>query len=456
MISGQFLSAHHAGGRVRVDTAPKVQAPMDKTESFLVFLRLSPIRAALGEKQWLQKKKTVRDIAIREVGSLLTRQDAFCFHGDELCIVALAATTDAGGHLLATTISTKIVTSLFGENSGQEIALDAHILATDEVFDISSFGTPMKRGAILGDPDAGAAYLSDSHEQFTKQPTDAAERDADQRNAMRHARRKELLDMFGEVAPTDIFFEFRPIWDVKSRLVNIFRCVPCFESALHGKVSGYRTIETIANGSDTLELDVDSLETALIDLKHALDNSNPVGLRLGLHFETLASNRGRSELMKILPALPNLIRERIEFMVFGAPQGIPETRIQEIFGFLMPYARGSMLALDPRLFNGHKLNNLLAKLSAIGLGSICVNVPGECDDKTFEIVTKVIARIDSFGITTHAMGVTSGEQVMRLATLGAVSFDGPVFGGPFRKLPPHYQIDASELEQMDRSERAFG
>jgi hypothetical protein len=442
--------------RVSIDEILKARILPTTAQSFLIFLRLSPIKAALGQKQWLQKKKTVREIAIREVGSLLTRQDAYCFHGDELCIVALAATTEPGAQLLATTISAKIVTSLFGVNGPREIALDAHILATDEVFDLSSFGIPMETGGPTDDDGDKDTNIVTPFQQPPNERTDPAKPGPDQRDAVRSARRKELLQMFGEVTPTDVFFEYRPIWDVKNRMVDTFRCVPCFESDLHGKISGYRTIETIGSGTDTLELDVDCLETGLIDLKHALDNRNPVSLRLGVHFETLASNRGRSEMIKILPAIPQLIRERLEFVLFGAPQGIPEIRLQEILGFLMPYARDAMLVLDPQIFVGHKLTNLLAKMCAMGLGSMCVVVPTECDEKTFETIGHAVARIDSFGLKTHAMGVTSGAQITRLATLGAISFDGPVFGGPFRLLPPAYPVDASQLEHMDQQVRVFG
>lgn len=445
-----------------IDDILNTQPSPNKAESFLVFLRLSPIRAALGEKQWLQKKRTIREIAIREVGSLLTQQDAYCFHGDELCIVALAATTEPGAQLMGAAIGTKIMRSLFGENAPKDIMLGALILATEEVLDLSNFGMPLKSGDVSIDAEDGKGMENCETDtpvsslRHPNQVTDASKREADQRAAMRLARRMELLEMFGDATPTDIFFEFRPIWDAKNRMVNTFRCVPCFESELHGKISGYRTIETMGSGTDILELDIDALETGLIELKHALDNRNRVGLRLGIHFETLASNRGRAELMKILPALPNLIRERIEFVLFGAPQGIPETRLQDILGFLMPYARNAMLALDPRLFNGHSLINLLAKICSMGLGSICVIVPPTCDEKTFEIIGHAVARIDSFGIKTHATGVTSGEQVARLATLGAVSFDGPIFGGPFRNLPSSYQVDAGRLEQMDQKVRMLG
>ncbi len=389
----------------------------DAAESFLVFLRLSPIKVALGEKQWLQKKKTVREIAIREVGSLMTRQDAYCFHGDELCIIALAATTESGAQLLAATIGAKIFASLFGQSPPRDTVIEAHILATEEVLDLSNFGLqtltdfglPMEDGHMSDEGDEEKISVLTSLQHLSNQQGNTVKREGDQRESMRQARRKELLDMFGEVAPTDVFFEYRPVWDVKSRMVDGFRCVPCFESELHGKISGYQTIETMGSKTDTVELDIDSLETALIDLKHALDSRNRISLRLGVHFETIASNRGRSELMKVLPALPNLIRERIEFVLFGAPQGIPEIRLHEIIGFLMPYARGTMLALDPRMFSVHKLTNLLAKMCAMGLGSMCVIVPHECDEKTFETIGHAVARIDSFGIKTHAMGVEFGR-----------------------------------------------
>jgi hypothetical protein len=39
--------------------------------------------------------------------------------------------------------------------------------------------------------------------------------------------------------------------------------------------------------------------------------------------------------------------------------------------------------------------------------------------------------------------------VARLATLGAISFDGEIFDGPHRKLPLAYPVAASELEQME-------
>lgn len=429
---------------------------VEETKSILVFLRLSPIRDVLGEEQWLQKKQAVRDLVIREIGGLLTQRDAHCFHGDDLCIMALASNTESSAQLMARTIGTKIITNLFGEDGARDISLAAHIVATEEVLDFSSLGIAYRSSDLDEFSGDREVDMLKAPERPSDHETNGAENEEDQRTARRRARRKELLEMFGEVSPSDVGIEYRPIWDAKDQVVRTFRCVPYFESNLHGKVSGYRTLETMTIKADTVELDIDCLETGLINLKRALDDRRRIDIRFGIHFETIGANRGRSELIKILPALPNLIRTQIGFVIFGVPEGIPEIRLQDLLGFLRPFAGDILLALDLRLINGHKLTNLLAKICGSSLGGVCVMVPRKCDERTFDIICRGVTRINSFGIRIHAMGVTTGEQITVLAALGAVTFDGPVFGGAVRSLPASYHVDASRLERMDRRMRAVG
>lgn len=406
-----------------------------ENQSFLAFLQLSRIRDALGESLWLQKKRMVRELAAKETESLLTAQDAYCFHGDELCMIAFANTTVESVELVTGTIGEKIVRNLFGDEGVKNISLITRVLPTNNILESEAFG--FQRPAN-DQPDADADIDSDV--------APLVQTDAPTKHEMaRKVRRKLLLSMFQEQDDTTIFFEFRPIWDIKDQVVRTFRCVPCFESLHEGKVSGHRIADVIPTEMSVIDVDIDSLETGLIELKHALDNMNYVNVVFGVHFETLASNKGRSELAKILRLAPHRIRERIGFIIFGIPDGVPLIRLQEIEAFLKPFCGVVSLALDTRQFHGHKLMGLLATTRAAGINSVFSIVPDR-KAQDLDAFCKELSRLQSFGLLSHVMGITSGDQVLELAHIGTIFFDGPFFGGPFLSLPPSYQVAARELE----------
>lgn len=419
------------------------------TQSFLAFLQLSRIREALGEAAWLQKKRQIRKLAAKEVESLLTAQDAYCFHGDELCMIAFANTTADSVELMTRAIGDKIVRSLFGDEGVKNISLVIRILPTNNLLDSKAFDFPVNDSDEPDEPDDPAGHTDPA----SPPPLFGEGGGPSKQEMARKTRRKLLLSLFQESDDTTTFFEFRPIWDIKDQIVRTFRCVPCYESLHEGKVSGHRIADVVSNDMSLTDIDIDALETGLIELKHALDNQNYVNVVFGVHFETLAANKSRSELAKILRLVPNPIRERIGFIILGIPDGVPLIRLQEIDAFLKSFCGVVSVALDTRLFHGHKLMSLLATARAAGINSIFSIVP---DGRTqaIDAFCRELSRLQSFGLLSHVMGITSGDQVLELAHVGTIFFDGRFFGGPFLSLPKPYYVAARDLENYHAADES--
>jgi hypothetical protein len=172
-----------------------------------------------------------------------------------------------------------------------------------------------------------------------------------------------------------------------------------------------------------------------------------------VHFETIGSNHGRSELMKILPVLPSSFRERLSFWIDGIPEGIPEGRLQEVIGVLKPFAENRWVRFEACPEKAKLLRNMLAKVRSVGMDTVCLRLPRDASHANLKDLCAIVPQATSLGLKVAAVGLTGGSEVFELTSAGCSLLGGPLFGGPFDALPKPYSMPIGNFEQPGKPSR---
>jgi hypothetical protein len=405
-------------------------------ESHLVLMRLRPIKDALRPSEWDQRKKKVLATAHRVIGETLSSDDAYTIHGDETCMIAFAKTTVAQAEATATEISDKIVRSLFGEIGATTFPLQPRVLAIRDLL----------HNVNAEDPDGLLHSLLTGHRAGVPTEAHTEQLDEPRKDAEKASRRRKLFELFEPERPAEVTHEYRSVWRVDDQMVNCFRYVPCLQKSPMERLVGYAVLGPTYSEPELVDLDIQSAENAIIDLKRAVDAGHDVKLSLPIHFETVGSNHGRSELMKILPVLPASFRQRISVTMDGIPEGIPEPRLHEVVGVLKPFSESRSVILDAFPNNARVLRGMLAKVRSVGMDTIYVRLPPDASHVDLKAVCAIIPQITSTGLKTGVFSLNNSDEVVELVLAGCSILGGPIFGGPFEELPEPYSAPLSRFE----------
>jgi len=411
------------------------------SESHLVLLRLRPIKDGLWPHDWDARKEKVLATAHRIIGESLKSEDAYTIHGDETCMIAFAKTTAAQAEVIASEISDRIVRSLFGEIGATTFPLQPRILAIrDLLHNVNS-----------ENPDRLLQDILTGHRTGVPNQAQNNELDALRRGAEKASRRRKLFELFEPDRPAEIAHDYRSVWRLEDQRVDRYRYVPTLQKSPMENLVGYAVLGPTYSEAALVDLDIESTENALIDLKQAINAGRDVKVSLPIHFETVGSNHGRSELGKILPILPGSFRQRISFTMDGIPEGIPEGRLQEVVAVLKPFSESRSVILDPFPTNPRTFKSMLAKVRSVGMDTMCVRLPRDASFGDLQAACSIVQQINTMGIRAGVFGLTSGDEVMELATAGCAFLGGRIFGGPFKELPRPYSMPISSVEEPKRN-----
>ena len=84
---------------------------------------------------------------------------------------------------------------------------------------------------------------------------------------------------------------------------------------------------------------------------------------------------------------------------------------------------------------------------------LCVCLPRDASFSDLRAVCSIVQQIKSLGLKAGVFGLTSGDEVMELATAGCAFLGGRIFGGPFKELPKPYAMPISSVEEPKRNSR---
>lgn len=409
-------------------------------ESHLVILRMRPMKDALRIDTWNRRKKKIVEVADRVISEALCSEDAYTIHGDETCMIALAKATKAEAETKAGEISDRIVRSLFGDFGASTFPLEYTVLAIRDLMKNVGCG---ETGDLL-------QHVLDSQRDALSAATPIDGRQDARKLEKKAARRRKVFELFEQEGPAEIGYEYRPVWRADHQMVDCFRYVPILQRSVGERLEGYGVLGPNYTESDLVELDIEAIESGVIDLKQAVDAGRDVRLSLRVHFETVGSSNGRTELTKLLSVLPQSFRQRITFTLEGIPDGIPETRLHGVVHLLKPYSDDTLVCLDMNPPKGRVIRSLLARVRAVGMDTVGIKIPLDATQADLDFQCAVIRQIANMGLKTKVFGLASGEDVARFVAAGCDALSGPIFGGPFAKLPEPYPISIGRLSKPAR------
>jgi hypothetical protein len=145
-------------------------------------------------------------------------------------------------------------------------------------------------------------------------------------------------DTAGPLAAVE--FVYRPMWDVRRKVVTSFLCVPAVRLAGGRRVIGESAIAGIDTEQVQRALDRRILERAITDLLAAFNADRKHLIAVPVHFETVSTSVRRLEYLRECQRLPPVAAKLLLFEVVGAPDGVTQGRLLEITTALRAVARG--------------------------------------------------------------------------------------------------------------------
>jgi hypothetical protein len=129
----------------------------------------------------------------------------------------------------------------------------------------------------------------------------------------------------------------------------------------------------------------------------------------------------------------------------GIPEGIPEARLHGIINMLKPYSESRSIVLNAFPSNSQVLRSFLTRARGTGIDTVGIRISKDATSQDIKALCAMVPQVSSLGLKLMGYGLTNGDDVAQMVAAGFVGFAGPVFGGPFVKLPAPYSLPVSRL-----------
>ncbi len=239
------------------------------------------------------------------------------------------------------------------------------------------------------------------------------------------------FDGAGRGAGAVLSFAYRPIWDLKSKLVSTYQCLPVRLFPGYGRRYGYNVLDTSSDPYAIARLDLETFKEALCMLDELQRNRFQVFISVAIHFETVTTPKFRDVFMEIGRRVPARMRQFVVFDLVHLPDGVPQMRLAEFVTALVPFGSAVLarVALPCKS---------LAKYDKIGLHAIGIDLRG---DKTPEVdliprINQFVAEAERHKLWTYVRSLRSSSLVLAANTAGVRYVEGDRIG-PLVEVPMH-------------------
>lgn len=137
-------------------------------------------------------------------------------------------------------------------------------------------------------------------------------------------------------------FVYRPMWDVKRKVVTSFLCLPAVRLSGGTRIVGENAIVGIDTPEVQSALDIRILKRATSDLLASFNAGRKHLIAVPVHFETISTAQRRFDYLIECRRLPPMAAKLVLFEVVGAPDGVPQSRVLEMTTALRAVARAIM------------------------------------------------------------------------------------------------------------------
>jgi hypothetical protein len=216
-------------------------------------------------------------------------------------------------------ISREIAKAILGESNADELPVAVKLL-------------PLPADTNIADADALGRALS------------KAEQDEAQKRSGGGSP-EDLVECAAPALPT---FCYEPMWRPGRGVICSYRCQASFETEC-----------------STLQRDFAVLAAATKQARGLMLEGRTLALGVPVAFETLGRYNERREYMRLLAEVPQPARKLLVFELGALPEGVPQSRLQEIVGPLRQHCRAVIAELPSRVTTAKNLQE--ASISAVGI-----------------------------------------------------------------------------------------
>ena len=233
------------------------------------------------------------------------------------------------------------------------------------------------------------------------------------------AKAEETSHQIIERLKTDAKIGFWPLAQLKKRLISIYDAGLTASSAADAeaaaKAQGQNDPGALAADLDCLVLDLASKALAA-----AGGLRRKAVILIPVHYETLASKQFRAKLLESCRRLPHSSSRRALFHVLDLPEGVPQSRLNQVFGMVKPFALGFVV----RTSLGFKGTD-----SLIGIRLLGISVDGSgvktLSKPVFDELRALVARASKHKFRVIFSGAQTIEAAQVARRAGASYANGP-------------------------------
>ncbi|MDV7339614.1 hypothetical protein RYZ26_08425 [Terasakiella sp. A23] len=351
-------------------------------------LDLTPVKEKVGDR-WERAQRQIYATTKDVVQHRLQHNDVHCLWDEVRYLIAFAELDQARARIKINLIAQEITQRLLG-SPDQKQAIKVSMATTGE------------NGGFSWDKNADPSMLIDNgEEKVTRAPI------------------KEEKTEKSEYINDDVDFIFRPLWFVKNKIISSYFCIPVRAIGDGRFFSSYNTLDDDDNPEALAALDLLTMKRIYKEAVQLEKVKNPALLTVPIHFESLASTGRRTNLLAQCQKNLAPYRNKIVVELTHLPDGIPQSRLQDLIQSLKPFSRAVMARYGSlhRDFTGFR---------HIGLHAVGVDL---YDDRRSE--ARIIPELESFaesaskaGLHTYVHGVRSISLTTAAICAGIDYVDG--------------------------------
>ncbi|MBI1776733.1 MAG: hypothetical protein HYR63_15415, partial [Proteobacteria bacterium] len=266
---------------------------------------------------WSRVAARADQVAERVIQKRLTQQDMMTKVHDLNYLILFAGASQEEAQLRCRLIAGEIAKQLMGEDgSGDLLSVKTGVTPVD--------GATLFEDTPSLDELASRLAADDSHSEAAAAAAKPKE----------EAQAPEPTDPLAAVE-----FVYRPMWDVRRKVVTAFLCLPAVRLAGGQRIIGENAIVGIDTEETQRALDLRILKRVTDDLLTAFNAGRKFLLAVPVHFDTISTAARRLEYLNECRRLSPLASKLMMFEVIGAPEGVPQSRVLELTTALRSRAR---------------------------------------------------------------------------------------------------------------------
>lgn len=413
----------------------------------MIAIGLDEIEERVGAARWAKMRELVSSFVESAIKAHAGPRDVFLRVEDGSYVIVFQGVSNDSALLIASKIAMQVNKTLFGQDGFEGASIRT----------VVSEGETWKTGAIMKPMDIAKKLAENAHKLASAPPPEEALKNNQISQAIpnlpssdvkpdRQELRKQFALEMAEIERTPSFLIFVALWSVPTETILGYKCIPARKNPYDDEMlMAYDALPFDAKQQDVFAFDIETLEDGLMQLKHVMAaGHHRINVVFNISFETLSARQGRDDLTSVLRMVPPALRHRIYANLCDIPEGIPPSRLMELYQYLTPFFRDVAVVMRHTKLQGN-IKNTLSRLHAAGVRMVGIDLPSMPTSLEIEWTKSTLALAKQIGLITKAINVTRWSDALALAENGVQLISGPVLMTPSRKLLPPRRLTMAEV-----------